>query len=166
MYSIPPVKTMDQLIRILHTGPGYDGYVPVLHSIKFGIREIEKFCNWNKEQHSKIVIEKMPSTELILICWEKGQRTSIHDHAHRESWFVVIDGALTETVFYKPGEFQEPLQIASTNTYGIHDVGYMTDNHGLHRLENSHDGRTVSIHLYSEAFGIAKQYDEATGKEI
>ena len=166
MYSIPPIKNLDELKRILHTGPGYEGYATVLQSIEFGPEELADFCSWSEDKYTKKTIESIPSIDLEIICWEPGQETAVHDHANRESWFYVLEGELQETVFYKPGENPEPLHLKSKSLYKDKEVGYMTDNHGLHKLKNSSSDRTISIHLYSEPYGNVHHYDEQTGEVI
>lgn len=166
MYSIPPIKSIEELKRILHTGPGYEGYPAVLKSIEFGPETIQDICSWSNDKYVKRTIERIPSFDLELICWEPGQETAIHDHANRESWFFVLQGELEESVFYKPGEVGEPLHLKSKSIYKNKDIGYMTDNHGLHKLKNSSSERTISIHLYTEPYGNVHHYDEQTGAII
>ena len=164
MYTLPPIKTVNQLIHILHTGPGYDGYATLLQSIDFGTDALEKYCTWDKQIYTKNSIEKIPSFELSVICWEKGQATPVHDHSNQESWFTIIEGELTKTVYSKPDTDMKPLNKTSSNVYKKSEVGYMTDSYGLHKLQNSFEGRTISIHLYSESYDSENQFDEQTSK--
>jgi cysteine dioxygenase len=47
------------------------------------------------------------------------------------------------------------------------DVTYMSDELGLHRVENtSHSNPAVSLHLYSPPFKSCQMFDERTGKAM
>ena len=65
----------------------------------------------------------------------------------------VLAGELHETVYKVPnngpGE-RKPLEIKYSNTFGMNEVTYMSDDIGLHRVHNpSSDQVAVSLHCES-----------------
>lgn len=65
----------------------------------------------------------------------------------------VLAGQLHETVYHTPendsGE-KKPLSIKSSNTFGMNEVTYISDDIGLHRVHNPHPTQlAVSLHRKS-----------------
>ena len=62
----------------------------------------------------------------------------------------VLAGELHETVYKSPGngpEESKPLEIKSSNTFGMNEVTYISDDIGLHRVHNpSTEQVAVSLH--------------------
>jgi cysteine dioxygenase len=166
MYSIPTLTTFEQLIRLLHAGPGYDGYEAVLGSIELAEGELEKKCKWSPDNYARITLERIPSFELILVCWEAGQVGPIHDYNGEESWFCVLQGELTEDLFAFPTESEQPLrQRGISASYRIGEIGYINDSQGLHRLRNASEARTISLHLHACSLTVVNEYSLSGVKE-
>ena len=80
--------------------------------------------------------------ELILLCWEQGQITPIHDHGGEECWVKVINGEFRETI-YKVNKLGE-LNVIKTIISQVNEVTYMKDFMGFHSLENVSKKRSMS----------------------
>lgn len=122
----------------------------------------EPFCSWSGQSYTRNCIVENEKFELILICWEKGQITPIHDHGGEECWVKVIQGELKETI-YNLDEAGELNAVKSTNAK-TGDISYMIDFMGYHRLANGNDGRSMSLHLYAKPIRSCQAFDENTGK--
>ena len=61
--------------------------------------DFEKYCSWSKKCYTRNHIVKNEDFELILLCWEKGQITPIHDHGGEECWVKIIDGEFRENIY-------------------------------------------------------------------
>lgn len=48
-----------------------------------GYEDWKKFIFWNPHKYSRNLIEITPQFEAILLCWNEGQESPIHDHAVR-----------------------------------------------------------------------------------
>ncbi|MBT6439565.1 MAG: cysteine dioxygenase family protein [Flavobacteriales bacterium] len=160
MSSLPKITTLKQFINILYQGTGYESYANLLQSIDFGAKEVEPLCFWNPEEYSRISIDKGDSFELVLMCWEPEQSTPIHNHNLLEGWIYVIDGQLTEESFIPANGKTTTLKGKEVINSG--DVSYINDELGVHRVTNSHKGRTISLHLYSGSIGEVNTYEEGT----
>eukprot|EP01147_Barroeca_monosierra_P003793 gene3793-8371_t len=95
---------------------------------------------------------------LMLLCWDMGQASSIHDHAGSHCFMKILDGTLTEELFAPPSEL-ENAQCLEARVEASHDrdgVLYISDKIGTHRVSNpSHSRRAVSLHLYSPPYSVA-----------
>ena len=62
----------------------------------------------------------------------------------------VLAGQLHETVYHVPdsdSNEEKPLEVKSSNTFGMNEVTYISDNIGLHRVHNPSDKHVaVSLH--------------------
>ena len=164
MNTIPQIKTLDQLKQILHSGPGYDGYDVMLKSIEFGFDEIEKFCEWNDKSYSRVYLEEGDCFELIMMCWEEGQETLVHDHNDQEGWIFLLQGSLAEVIYQANGEGESLDQISEMHLKEG-EVSYINDDIGLHKIKNTNKGRTISLHLYADPIKEFSIYDEQTGNK-
>lgn len=101
---------------------------------------------------------------MILLCWEKGQITPIHDHGGEECWVKVIQGEFREVIskMDKGGE----LNVVKSTISKSDDISYMIDFMGFHSLENMSNKRSMSLHLYAKPIRNCNLFDEKTGKFV
>ena len=163
MGTISPIKTLEQLLKLVHSGAGYAGIGEMLEHIDFGYEEVKHLCKWSNQSYQKISLEKGDSYELILMCWESNQESPVHDHASGQGWIYVVSGTLQEILFYKEDE-AKALEIKSTETIQEGKISYINDEHGIHKIINTNKGRTVSLHYYSDPSSEVNVYDELSGE--
>jgi len=119
-------------------------YAQVLEKINFKFKELEHLCFWDEESYSKISLEKEDCFELVLICWERDQYSQIHNHNNIEAWTYILKGELTEEVYTANNTVIENSTILSQK-----NISCLTkQSNKIHHLINSHNGRSVSLHLY------------------
>ena len=96
--------------------------------------------NKNLKNYFKNIIYRSDIYELILIKWEKGAETSIHNHPKHGCVMKLLEGNIIEE------RYDNNIKYKSTNMKN-NSVGYMHDDLGSHKiiaLEESY-----SLHLYS-----------------
>src|SRR5256885_6245753 len=49
---------------------------------------------WDRQHYTRNLIDKTPLYELVAICWEVGQISSIHNHHQQNCWMAVPIGRL------------------------------------------------------------------------
>src|SRR6266853_3438493 len=52
------------------------------------------YLTWDKQHYTRNLIDKTPLYELVAICWEVGQASSIHNHREQNCWMAVPIGRL------------------------------------------------------------------------
>jgi len=52
------------------------------------------YLTWDRQHYTRNLIDKTPLYELIAICWEVGQISSIHNHRDQNCWMAVPIGRL------------------------------------------------------------------------
>src|SRR5947208_7721359 len=58
------------------------------------------YLNWDGQHYTRNLIDKTPLYELIAICWEIGQVSSVHNHRDQNCWMTVPIGRLLVENFH------------------------------------------------------------------
>ncbi|AUC84076.1 hypothetical protein CW731_01665 [Polaribacter sp. ALD11] len=152
-------QALSDLITALSEGERTT-YNHIIHSTKLNANAFEKYASWSNECYTRNCIVDNEKFELILICWCKGHRTSIHDHGGEECWVKVIEGEFKETI-YKQDEVGKLIVFKSTISKP-NDITYMKDFMGFHRLENISKKRSMSLHLYAKPIRKCNVFNEVS----
>jgi len=144
-----------------------DEVAEVLEAYKSNPAEWGRFAQFDAHKYTRnLVDEGNGKYNLMLLCWGPGMGSSIHDHTDSHCFVKVLAGQLTETRFAWPKGGDGPLVETQRKTFPTNGVTYMSDDLGLHRMENgSHVDDCVSLHLYIPAFDHCHMFDERTGKK-
>ena len=158
--AISQIKTVKDLVKALKNKPEDESYLRIMQSIDIPENEFEKFFTWNSEHYTRNSLIHTDDFELLLVCWEKGQSSVIHDFASNAAWTHVIRGALRENK-YKHGS--HGLEKVSSVSLGTSDFSFMNHPINIHRYSNCYEARTVSLHLYAKPITKWTVYNEDTG---
>ncbi len=142
-------RTLNELIRRLEMCSGDHCYLDVMRESEVPVSEFERHYHWNDEHYTRNQLFENDKFELVLICWEKGQRSFIHDYDAHDAWVHPISGRLREECFVKDAK-TGVLEKVSTVQLSPKDFSYMGGKINIHRYLNENEGRSVSLHLYAE----------------
>ena len=92
------ILTLSELITELTTASKED-YKRIFRNLDLKSSEFKDYQNWSRDSYMRNGIYKDENFELILICWEEGQETSVHCHGGEECWIYLLEGEVQE-VFY------------------------------------------------------------------
>ncbi|KAI5205834.1 putative cysteine dioxygenase Cdo1 [Aureobasidium subglaciale] len=136
-------------------------------------RHWERYARADKSRgYTRNIVDNVNGkANLILIVWNPGKGSLIHDHADAHCVMKILKGNLTETIYHKPesGDTSvHPLQVKQETVYHPNEVTYISDQIGLHRVFNPDPIQpAMSLHLYTPPnaaeFGF-HVYDERTSK--
>ena len=80
-FSESAFRDTDEILHFLETTPvAPDTLTPYL--------------TWDRQHYTRNLIDKTPHYELIAICWEVGQVSSVHNHRDQNCWMAVPIGRL------------------------------------------------------------------------
>jgi cysteine dioxygenase len=157
-----PITTIEQLVRELTQGPGRRGFLEILDRIDIPVDEFEPYSRWNEKHYTRNCIARTDAFELLLICYEPGQRTSIHDYSTEEAWVHPLVGTVLEERFEcAPGG---PLRKVSSARLDPGSFSYLHNGRGIHRYINNDMGRSMTLNLYARPLNKWKMYDEGSGE--
>src|SRR5262245_2805908 len=52
------------------------------------------YLTWNQQHYTRNLIDKTELYELVAICWEPGQVSSVHNHRDQNCWMAAPIGKL------------------------------------------------------------------------
>src|SRR5437762_5339761 len=55
---------------------------------------LSPYLTWNRQHYTRNLIDKTELYELIAICWEVGQASSVHNHRDQNCWMAAPIGRL------------------------------------------------------------------------
>jgi cysteine dioxygenase len=109
-------------------------------------QEVEPFLDcarFSGERYMRHPVYLADDWEVMLIAWESGQKTPIHDHRGVMGSMLVFSGGLVEECFETPNGRPELLERADRAAGDT----CLTSPTLLHRLFPRH-GRSLSLHIY------------------
>jgi len=159
--TISKITTVQELVETLKNKPHDRSYLKIMRDIAIPPHEFEKFYTWNDEHYTRNCIVRTDDFELMLICWEKGQQSSIHNFDSHEAWIHTIHGQLAEERYRST---ENGLEKVSSVLLGTSEFSYMTEPIAIHRYINSYESRTISLNLYAKPITKWEEYNTETGK--
>jgi len=141
-------------------------YEPVLSEAEhtmFSMDELAPYIHWNLKRYSRNCIARDEYFELVLLCWEQGQKTAIHCHNKQECWVKVVSGSFSEEQ-YRLNESTGEMKYITTDILSQHEVTSVEDASVFHNLTNISSGRSMSLHLYMKPIEECRIYDKETSE--
>jgi len=152
----PAFDRTDQIIRFLENAPvAPDTLAPYL--------------SWDRQHYTRNLIDKTPLYELIAICWEVGQGSSVHNHRDQNCWMAVPIGKLMVENYrvlsqqLEQGRCKlETVETVEMNPFHPCAVDPLEP---VHRVYNPRElnQRAVSLHVYSRPFDTCIVYSPEQG---
>jgi predicted metal-dependent enzyme (double-stranded beta helix superfamily) len=122
------------------------------------------YLTWDRQHYTRNLIDKTPLYELIAICWEVGQISSVHNHRDQNCWMSVPLGRLLVENFHLVSQDVEhgKSQLTPTDTVEMNATHpcAVDPSDPVHRVVNPKQfgERAVSLHIYSRPFDTCVVY--------
>lgn len=159
--STTPISTIQHLVQeLLRHGDGIT-MGRILERYRTPSRDLEPYCNWNDRHYTRTCIYRNGQFELLVVCFEVGQCTSIHDYDSQTAFIKPMLGEVVEEQFIsKPnGHIERTAEI-------IRPAGPLiqfASGDSIHRFINYGPGRAITLNLYTKPMSRWRVYDERTG---
>ena len=156
------ISTLDEMVRLIKKGD-YEPVISQSEHITFSLDEMLPYIFWDKDRYKRNCIARDEYCELVLLCWEQGQKTAIHCHNKQECWVKVISGSFSEEL-YRLNENTGEMKYITTDILSQHEVTSVEDASVFHNLANISNGRSMSLHLYMKPIEECRIYDRETSE--
>jgi len=169
-----PRVSIDELVRELHAFPasafdGVDQVRSLLARMPVAEASLSPYLTWNRQHYTRNLIDKTDLYELIAICWEIGQSSSVHNHRGQNCWMAAPVGKLVVENFHV--EFQDieagKCQLRASNTVELTAANpcAVDPQEPVHRVVNPREAnqRAVTLHVYSRPFDTCVVYSPEQG---
>jgi cysteine dioxygenase len=171
-----PIDELVQRLRKMQA-PVFDETEPLrkfLQATPVDADSLAPYLTWDRQHYTRNLIDRTPLYELMAICWEVGQASSVHNHRDQNCWMAVPMGRLRVENFHlveqdlTMGRCQlEPLNTVEMN---IAQPCAVNPADPVHRVVNPREfnQRAISLHVYSRPFDTCVVYspDQGTCGEI
>ena len=127
------------------------------------------YLTWNIQHYTRNLIDRTVLYELMAICWEVGQASSVHNHRDQNCWMAVPMGRLlVENYHLVHQDLQRgrsSLERTNTVEMNIAQPCAVDPADPVHRVVNPREfnQRAVSLHVYSRPFDTCVVYSPEQG---
>ena len=127
------------------------------------------YLTWDRQHYTRNLIDRTPLYELMAICWEVGQASSVHNHRDQNCWMAVPMGRLQVENFHVVHQNLEggrcKLEPLNTVEMNISHPCAVDPADSVHRVVNPKEfnQRAVSLHVYSRPFDSCVVYSPEQG---
>jgi cysteine dioxygenase len=154
-----PETAFDRVEELLH----------FLESTPVAPDSLAPYLTWDRQHYTRNLIDKQPLYELIAICWEVGQVSSVHNHRDQNCWMAVPIGRLVVENYRVVSqdldrgkcelESAEKVEMNPAHPCAVDPL------EPVHRVINSREfnERAVSLHVYSRPFDTCVVYSPEQG---
>jgi predicted metal-dependent enzyme (double-stranded beta helix superfamily) len=130
---------------------------------------IAPYLSWDRQHYTRNLIDKTQLYELVAVCWEVGQSSSVHNHRDQNCWMAAPIGKLQVENFHV--EFQDAeageCRLVASNTVelSITNPCAVDPKEPVHRVINPREAnqRAVTLHVYSRPFDTCMVYSPELG---
>ena len=159
-----PQSAFDRTDQIIH----------FLEKTQIAPDTLTQYLTWNRQHYTRNLIDKTSLYELVAICWEVGQASSVHNHRDQNCWMAVPIGKLLIQNYRVVSQSLEQgtCQLAPADTVEMNPAQPCAVDplEPVHRVFNPREfnQRAVSLHVYSRPFDTCVVYspDQGTCGEI
>jgi cysteine dioxygenase len=142
----------------------------VLRAAPVNPGSLKRYLNWDRQHYTRNLIDKTPLYELLAICWEPGQSSSVHNHHDQMCWMAAPIGRLLVQNYrvlredmdsgvcdIEPSDAVEISPLSPTAVDPLKPV---------HKVYNPVEfgARAVSLHVYSKPFDRCRVYSQEQHK--
>ena len=109
--------------------------------------EIKGHQHFSERRYARNLFYKTAQFEIMVMCWNSGQRSSIHDHAGSLGGLKILNGSLTESMFETAPNGM--IKSVSSADYSLGEIR-VEETSLIHQISNlqASDRQAISVHIY------------------
>jgi cysteine dioxygenase type I len=166
-----PIQTLVEELRRKPTS-AFDQPEPLrlfLQQTPVEANSLSPYLTWDRQHYTRNLIDRTPLYELMAICWEVGQASSVHNHRDQNCWMAVPIGRLQVENFHLVHQDlasgRSRLEPLNTIEMNISKPCAVDPVDPVHRVVNPREFNqlAVSLHLYSRPFDTCVVYSPEQG---
>ena len=168
------VKSAGELTTVLKGLDRQDFCSAVLRDVLRGVQlfpdALTDYLQWRPQGYTRNLVYRDDIFELLVVCWEVGACSAVHDHGGQECWLAVCAGGLAVESFAlqdhaQRGRAGEDIGVVCDGFFvaGSGGIDHRDAQRDLHRVANPSPQRAISVHVYACPVDTCIVYDTATG---
>lgn len=163
------MMTWDDLMAYLaprHEQLDLDTLLAWVETLKLKPGQFDACRHFAPEKYTRNLIWADERLEVLAMCWEPGQRTSIHNHGESFGIIYVLEGCLFSEAFHRldRGETPGKARVEATRFEIARPGQVLVSQTGdIHRIGNApgHADRSVSLHFYARPLNRIETFSES-----
>jgi cysteine dioxygenase len=174
MITATKTVSIEKLVEGLRRLPAsaFDGTETVrrfLQETPVSADSLARYLTWDRQHYTRNLIDRTGLYELMAICWETGQASSVHNHRDQNCWMAVPMGRLQVENFHLVEQDLDgghcKLEPLNTVEMNILQPCAVDPADPVHRVVNPREfgERAVSLHVYSRPFDTCVVYSPEQG---
>jgi cysteine dioxygenase len=166
-----PIDELVQRLRALPTSAfdEVDQIRDLLATTPVDEATLVPYLSWDRQHYTRNLIDKTELYELIAVCWDIGQSSSVHNHRDQNCWMAAPIGKLLVENFHVGfediGAGKCALLASNTVELTAENPCAVDPKEPVHRVMNPKEAnqRAVSLHVYSRPFDTCVVYSPDQG---
>jgi predicted metal-dependent enzyme (double-stranded beta helix superfamily) len=118
---------------------------------------LQRYIFFRPDRYTRNLVFKNEFFELLVICWNIGQRAPVHGHEGERCWSRVEQGSLLLCNYCEVSE--NPLVVRQLGEPYCGERGHLDGPADIHSVANPSKVPAVSLHLYSHPYDQCDIYD-------
>ena len=155
------IKSVPGLIESLNNCEK-SGYQNVIGNLELNLEDVKKYCIWDNNKYNRNLVYINDSYQLLILCWQQEQYSSIHNYGGKDCFMYVIDGSIQENVYKIK---QKKIIDCQENIYRQDSNSYMVDSIGMHSIKCI-SKQAVTLHIYAKPIEKYHVFDPKENKLI
>ena len=126
----------------------------LVHRLRLSDDLLRRRSCFEQDHYARNLVCRTPEFELLVLCWQPGQESTIHDHVGSLNAISVFGGELASRLF-RPVAGRHlgegPVEMTSEERLLAGQGWTGVDRSGIHQLANTSDEDLVTVHVYAPA---------------
>ncbi len=169
MDPLPSELSLEQFVLEMGRVPVHDlehaRFLDVVERLRLSDELIESRIRFSDDEYARNLVLRTPQFELLVLCWQPGQHSTIHDHAGSLNAIRVRSGELTSRTFRPVAGAAAgagPVELVSEDRIGPGQPLIGVDRNGIHQLADEAAEPLVTVHVYAPPLLELAVYDTAS----
>jgi cysteine dioxygenase len=128
------------------------------------VEDLKAFVRFGTENYQRNLVAIGKWYEVLVICWQSGQRSPIHNHARSTCGLKVLEGTCSETLFAHSPCGQVVALSTSEKHAGDICASEDDDTHQVSNLQ-APGSNLVTLHIYSPPLRAMEKFSITGGTE-
>lgn len=157
----PLASDIQEFVNALHVlaleGFHDEGFRDVLAHKAPSIESLKPYLNYRAERYCRNLIYYDDAFEVLLLCWDKGQKSAVHGHEQSKCFMKVMQGRL-QYVNYVERDPSTPADLMHDSTV----IGELHDIDGsayIHSVGHYGSAPSASLHVYAKPITECEVFD-------
>lgn len=171
---------VDALGEIPQAEFGLERVSPFLAGLKLEPKSVKPFVHFQEGRYTRNLVFRNDLFEVLLLCWDKGQVTPVHNHKGQLGWMIIHEGDLSVVNYRRMGcsgqcHKDRRWSVMMVDRVLRAETGmlcHVRDGEQVHQIRNDDrfSSPAISLHIYSRPIDTCVIYDtkrnECTDKSL